>query len=997
MNNGTSMVDVVFEYLSVINFSMQQNHVPVIRKLLIKNNTDNDLTDVHVEITAEPEFAVAWSNKIDRIEMQGGFDVGALDISLSTKFLSELTETITGSFTLMVASGQEVLFRQVYRVDALAYDQWSGVSILPEMLCAFVTPNHGEIPQIIRRAAIILERWTGNPSFDEYQTKNPDRVRKQMAAIYEAIAEKKLIYCTAPASFEETGQRIRIADNIFSGQIGNCLDLSLLYASCLEAVGINPLLVITKGHAFAGGWLVNDCFPDSVNDDPSLITKRAADGINEIAVVEATCMNAGKQNSFDEAVRFAGNHFVKADDFILFIDVKRARFGGIRPLPLRTRTHDGWVITEEVQQERASDKPADIVAGPRVVHADNIEVSKQHMWERKLLDLSLRNTLLNLRITRNTVQLISPDPGRLESCLVAGDEFQVLPRPADWDNPLRSAGVYQSVNSSDPIMDLVKHELTQKRLRAYLSEVELANSLLSLYRASRLSQEESGANILYVTLGLLRWYETDRSEVPRFAPILLLPVEIIRKTARKGYIIRSREEDAILNVTLLEMIRHDFGIEIGGLEILPKDEGATNVKRIFSIIRQAVMSRPRWDVEEQAFLGTFSFSKFIMWNDIHSNAEKLGRHKIIASLISGQMFPGQQRNDTGDTGLDTRYHPSEIALPISADSSQLEAICAAAEDSSFVLHGPPGTGKSQTITNIIANSLYKGKKVLFVAEKMAALSVVKSRLEAIGLGSFCLELHSNKAKKSAVLEQLKKTIEIARTRPSQMFGYEADRLHSLRTELNDYVEALHKTYPFGRSLFDIFTDYVHVKDAPDTFSFKEEAIRALTQEGASKWNDLAEELQAAGTVCDHPHNHPLELIQLKQYTQAARNEAKELLAVYIDDLKEYEAVTAELLRKLMIDIGLSKRQQFIQLHIICDLLVSLPDTPAGLFAADNMEQTLGRLTELAEHGEKETNCGTPCCRLLTKLYLPVMPNPCYRNGMPVLTSGFLRGYLNEIR
>lgn len=142
-------------------------------------------------------------------------------------------------------------------------------------------------------------------------------------------------------------------------------------------------------------------------------------------------------------------------------------------------------------------------------------------------------------------------------------------------------------------------------MRTYLTEQDLKKSLTYLYRSSRIALEENGANTLYLALGLLRWYETEHSERPRYAPILLLPVEMIRKSVSKGYIIRAREEESMLNITLLEMLRQNFGITISGLDSLPKDENGTDVKRIFSIFRKAVMNEKRWDVEEQAILGTF--------------------------------------------------------------------------------------------------------------------------------------------------------------------------------------------------------------------------------------------------------------------------------------------------------------------------------------------------------------------------------------------------------
>ncbi|MBC7389830.1 MAG: DUF4011 domain-containing protein, partial [Opitutaceae bacterium] len=438
MNNELATLQIDFIYSPIINFAMQQNHVPVVRKLSIKNISENEMRNISIEINADPEFAIAWTKRIDLLPANELVDVGAVDIKSITKFLAELTERITGNFTLVIKTDNEVLFKENYAINILAYDQWNGIGVLPEMLSAFVTPNHPDIAKVIIRASSILEKWTGKPSFDAYQSLNPDRVKKQMAAIYESIAEMNLVYCTVPASFEESGQRVRMCDAIFKQRMANCLDISLLYASCLEAVGIQPIIVVVKGHAFAGGWLIDDSFPDSVNDDVSLLTKRTANGIDEIVLVEATYMNAGTSAGFDAAVQDANYKLLKEDDFILFIDVRRARFSGIRPLPLRVQTLNGWEVVEQPVVDRNSSIPEEIVPSPKLVDVEQMEVSKKQLWERKLLDLTLRNHLLSLRITKSTVQVISTQLHKLEDSLALGNEFQLLPKPTDWDNPLRN-------------------------------------------------------------------------------------------------------------------------------------------------------------------------------------------------------------------------------------------------------------------------------------------------------------------------------------------------------------------------------------------------------------------------------------------------------------------------------------------------------------------------------------------------------------------------------
>jgi hypothetical protein len=941
-----------FSSLPAINFALQQNHVPVVRQLILTNTSAANWQQVTVSIAPEPAFALEWKQTFEVLKKDESFECTNISLKISSQYLAELTEKVSGYFTITVTAGYEQVYREDYPVEILAYDQWNGAGLLPEILAAFITPNHPQIPVIIRKAAAILEKWTGSPSFDEYQSRNPNRVRKQMAAIYEAIAELQLIYCSVPASFEESGQRVRLADAIFANRLANCLDLSLLYAACLEAVGIHPIIVIIKGHAFAGAWLIDESFADAVNDDPSLITKRTAEGINEIVVVEATSMNAGYQVNFDDAVRAADRHMLKTEEFALFIDVKRTRFSGIRPLPLRIATADGWKVEETEIRERDKLLPQDIYTGTKLVYADKITVTKQRLWERKLLDLTLRNSLLNVRITKSIIQFMTTNVAALEDALANGEEFQVLARPSDWDNPLRDTGLYQALHHSDPVADLVKHELSHKRIRSYLPEIDLQLSLINIYRSSRLSLEENGANTLYIGMGLLKWYETAASERPRYAPLLLIPVEIIRKSALKGFVIRNREEETIMNITLLEMIRQDFGINIGGLETPPKDENGVDVRAVFNIIRQAIMSQPRWDVEEQAILGTFSFSKFILWNDIHHNADELCKNKVVASLMSGKLEWEAGENASVQDILDGQLHPADIALPISTDSSQLQAIVSSGQNKSFVLHGPPGTGKSQTITNIIANALYAGKRVLFVASKKAALDVVEKRLESIGIGAFCLELHSNKSKKSAVLEQLKAATVAAKKLPSAIYRQEADRLFALRNELNIYVQNLHREYPFGYSLFSLFTKYSQLPKADDVVFFRTEVFDTLTPLQLTAWQDLVAEIQTVAPLIGAPSVHPLNKLHVTAYSTQLKLEAKQQLEGLLSQLAQLDKLnkTAGNILKLQDTVN-QQQQEEVQVQV-SRLLLSLPDIPASLLEADNPEQSLAQLTGIAEHGKK---------------------------------------------
>lgn len=996
MNSVSQLLEVEFVYTKSINYAIQQNKIPIVRIIKIKNLSDEELANLDIKITSIPAFTNSWSQKIDILLPKQCLEVNPSGITLMADMLTELTEQIVGEFILSVLVNEESIFEKKYEVNVLAFDQWSGTSTIPEILASFVTPNHPEIPKIIQKASKILEDWTNNPSFDAYQSRSRDRAKKQVGAIYEVIKSMEIIYCIPPASFEKEGQRIRMCDSVLSTKLGTCVDMTILFASCLEAIGINPLLIIVNGHAFVGAWLIDDSFADSVNYDVTLLKKRTATGINEILVAEATCLNAGHTSTFDEAVNIADHRLVNEEEFILFIDVVRARYCGIKPLPQRIKTRESWEIksiSEPINMGNQS--PVEIVGGTDTEDYNIAKMSKQKIWERKLLDLSLRNSLLNLRVTQSTIQLLSVNLGGFEDALADAAEFQVLPKPDGWNNPDVVSGVFQTIGFSDPVVELLNHDLTHKRLRTYLTESELKSSITKLYRVSRLSLEENGANTLYLALGFLKWYETPQSELARYAPILLLPVEIIRKSAQVGYVIRGRDEDTIMNITLLEMLKQDFNIEINGLEELPTDKSGIDVRKVFNIIRRRIKFQAKWDLEEHAFLGVFSFNKFVMWNDISKNAIKFKESKVINSLMAGKLEWDATSEDKEDSSIDERYKPSDLLLPIEADSTQMEAICAANENKSFVLHGPPGTGKSQTITNIIANSLYRGKRVLFVAEKMAALTVVQKRLAEIGVAPFCLELHSNKAKKSNVLEQFRNITDLNKVSSPSEFLNESERLHNIKAELNQFVNALHKKYPFGYSLFDSFSICSNYSNIQENVHYDRTFIESLTKEKLVELCDIIDAAQLAGKLCGHPWNHSLREIKIIVYSQQNKSKARDILGKYLQSLNYSISLRTKISELFHIETAELSKENTEHYNNLLSLAMQLPDIPKAMLSYDNSERGLGNLAKLSNHGIKRDRFKSDILKTFTLKITEIEPEGLLREWNELQAKWFLPKYFGQ--
>ncbi len=888
MNNKISLGGNIFP---MINFAMHQNYVPIIRNLVLTNETDESLEDISLRISFEPAFAHPYETLVGILEPETPIEVSPVKINIIPDYLLALTEKMIGNIHIEISGGNETIFTQDETIELLAYDEWSGALMMPEMICAFVTPNHPKVTEVVSKASVYLNKWLGSPSFTGYQSGNPNIIKNQMAALYSALHMEGIAYNMPPASYEKLGQRVRYPGTVLEQKVGTCLDLSTLYASCLEAVGLNPIIVIVKGHAVCGCWLDDESFSECIQDDVSTINKRVSDGINEICLVECTNYVAGSDVSFDNAAKNGNRRVAEPKDFLLAVDVKRSRASGIRPVPMRVVVEGAYSAVDygESKNKSINTAPGEIDITNRLREGTTTAVTKQAIWERKLLDLSLRNMLLSFRVTRNTVQLMAGSLATLEDALSGGESFKLLPKPSDWENTLRDSKIYLFKNEKDAIEQLAQAEFHSKRIRTFLDENELTQNILSLYRNAKVSIEENGSNTLYLALGFLRWYETDISERARYSPLVLLPVEITKRVTSSEFVVKIRDEEPQMNITLLEMLKQDFGIIISGLDPLPADESGIDLKLVFNTIRQAVMAKKRWDVDELAFLGLFSFSQYIMWNDIRTRSSELAENKIVKSLISGKMEwePGNDVIPADE--LDVKLMPNQLAVPTSADSSQMVAISAAASGSSFVLHGPPGTGKSQTITNVIANALFQGKSVLFVAQKMAALSVVQKRLAAIGIDPFCLELHSNKARKKDVLHQLENTLSIGRIKSPDDYAAKAETLRVNRSLINKTVSEIHKKRNYGFSIYEAIALYEKSREYKNKVAFTQEQIENMTGDSYADWKSSLERLAIASYTCgDNIPNHPLRLFQDREYSLDKRDQITDTISVLMKNLKELQ-------------------------------------------------------------------------------------------------------------
>jgi DNA polymerase III delta prime subunit len=921
------------EVFPFLNIGLFVNSIKVIRSLSIENTSELNTGPIEIVISADLPCLDRFSYHIE--DIPAGKDIKVLtdNLKINREYISKLSEVQKSIITIEVLQYSEIIIREEVPIVIHPIEFFGGFHVLPELIASYVTPNHPYVYHIKRKAIEILESQTLRTAFEGYQSNNPERVLQMMSAIYTAIQSEDIIYSALPPSYEIVGQRLRLLSTIESGKFGNCIDLSLLFAACFEAIDLNPIIVITKGHAFVGCWLHDSKFPEVIIDDKSAITKRLAKGIRELAVIEATIVCKGSDNRFSEAMNFAEALLVEKDEFLLAVDVKRARSIPILPLPLLVENGKVTIDGETIKRKVVGDVENAFSVGNIYFEneLDNIKrpMTKQKVWERKLLDLSLRNNLLNLRMTKNILQLVDIDVSHLEDTLADGKSFKIL--PAANAEIIRKYNIFNGpIHHSSLLYQTANDELKHNRLLTYYHQLDLDIILSYMYKNAKQAIEENGSSTLYLAVGLLKWFDKKMPDQPRYAPVLLIPVELSRRSINSKFTLKSREEESMINITLLEFLRQEFELNLSALETLPTDDKGVDVLKVMAILRRAVMQLKGWDVEEQLVLGNFSFSKLILWKDIVVHQEALLKSEIVKSLVDGRLSLDGIADDNDYLDAE-KMHPSKVSLPIPVDVSQMDAIVAAQQGKSFILHGPPGTGKSQTITNIIADALYNNKRVLFVAAKKAALDVVHKRMESVGLAPFSLELHSNKSSKPGVLAQLSKSLEVVKRAQNNVYSQEAERLQKAKLALSEYVNALHQVHPSGLSLHNCITALEEYRETSFLkIKIDAKVISSVSSLLRQQWQDWLPRYQAISNKIIHPKKNPLNQFTINHYTLDTGVEITLQTNTLLTLLERMVETTAETIKAVQFPFALQQYHEWKNFQEVLLIFKEMPDVNVNL-------------------------------------------------------------------
>ncbi len=884
------------------SYSEHLNKVPFIDEITIKNNGKEDADAFLFRLHSEPCFFKSYEVEIPALTSGGVYTISNVILDYEAETLAGYNEAIDGLLICQMIDQEKVIYKNEYKVNLRPYDEGSNYLNDAPMRAAFVTPNHPEIASLVTKISDKKGLKTGTYSIVGYQW-GQEEILKTAECMFEVVKEQQIAYVLSKSGFHRGYQRIRLVDEILAKKQGNCMDMTYLFASLLEAMGIHPLLVLTQTHAFVGFWLSDKTYSQPIIEEKDFLRKHTTSGTREIVIFECTDATKGKDVTFKQACEYSLQLINKNKDIVEYVvDVERARQGGIVPLPARISGSQMHVVSDNETGNVSKvffeypDLADEEEENTNVFYAPN----KIERWKNKLLDLTASSALLNLKINatgKGAAYILSTDVSAVYKKAKAGQAFFLEGQPEDFEKTKRSADLFELASGVYSCKNIVEVGLQQNILHISYEESTTKKLLSAMRNADKNHREQNGAGILYMTFGSIRWTESKTGK-QYYAPILLVPV-VFEKIGKMFQIVYEGTE-IFLNAAVLEMLKIRYDLRPTGLNPLPMGaDGKPDLAVILKNLRKACQNQPGLEIFDHVCIGLFAFSQYLMWNDLDKYESFFLEHPVIKSIVDGEPL---KRLDELENVVDE----SEVLLPISVDGSQMKAIQSALENQSFVLHGPPGTGKSQTITAMLANYIGYDKSVLFSAEKGAALQVVYNRMKAIHLEDFCLYLPADGAKKSDVERFLSQYAKLMQLVQESETNYEELRAEVLKSKenLEKQIEIFQIKGVAKQSLDSLISAALKNKDSAAKNMELSEALLKRVQNGEyDELLRLLKETLYMGELAGGAKGHPLRNWKNLRYEYGIQQKIRENSKEYLEFLKNIVQIDEKLPSVVLSDVA----------------------------------------------------------------------------------------------
>ena len=869
----------------VLSYADYFTRNPLFTSLQVKNSGAVAIEGLRISVSNENGLVTPYLKEIGEIPFESKVQIDLPSI-LSPLYFVNLEEVKQEEVFIELFKDKKSVIKTSVFVTVLPFDYWEGLDGNAERLAGFVRPKLADCGKIRADVESQLKKWEVVSDLEGYEGCDKNVIRRTIAAVYASIRK---------FNFERQDADMTKALDVSGTKLlaerkASPIKLALFVCAVLESFGLNPVLAVGESDVAVGVWLSDNCFMDTTSDDMVRLEKYASDGVNNVSCFDADDLFSERNSAYATSEK----HFLQkiADGkYDCYIDIKRLRIARVLPLPIKTNgSNKGYEVLDE-------EESSPYLAPKELTEKKNLALfgkqTKDKQWERRLLDLSFKNALLNF-LPDKSVHLAVVSPDKLYETLENGDEFTLAGVNAEFEKVTMNRIRFGASAETRNLNELIALENSSGLIRTFTRLGDMKEVLARLIRKNKEAHEEAGARILYLALGFLKWYSREDGK-EKYAPLALQPVSL-KKCKSGEFLLKTTDDELSVNFTLLEYLKQEYNIDIRGLDRAAKD---MKVSEILAIVSSEVAKMKGWKVYDDCYLATFSFARYQMWQDLRTNIAEFSKNELISSLLHNRS---ELTDNADENPKEDEVSPMTTLAPLTADTTQWEAIAMSQTGKTFVLHGPPGTGKSQTITNMIANALNDGKTVLFVAEKQAALSVVKKRLDSLGLGDFCLELHSNKTNKAEVLQKLQSTLALVGTQEQVGLMATSDNIKRLKKELEDPVVALHKKRRLGVSVYEALLLCLKNKNAPEIMNIESAFYDRLTKENIESYKAMMVQAAAAAKECGGVCNSPFENVNLTEYSLEVRDSvycSSEVVIAEIKHLKSYVALFLELYRQRM--------------------------------------------------------------------------------------------------
>lgn len=929
------------EVSSIYSFALSQTNYAIIKSITLINQNKMKLSSLKIVIKCEPDFIQFSEILINELPAEQPILINDFNYHIDYNALLRLNEKQMGDLVIKLYYEDQEINIITKKIEYYSYNTLIE-GLIPNSCAFFVTPNVEAVNNIVRLTARELQIETGKADLNDYQSNSKELVYNQVKALYNVLHNQGIGYITVPPSYENVGQKIRLPHSVIVGKQGTCIDLTILFVSCLEAMGLNAGIVYIYGHAFACVFLEKDCFTPSPYRD-AVHAVDMCENENNLLFINCVDFVAGNKYTFEESCE-RGKKLVinsESDPYFFIVDITIARASGYLPLPICYEADKIKVDLKVVEQNKIKIKRQDLNHKNEKIILTEKELNKFDIWEKRLLDLTKRNELIDFKLNRYGQQLITFEAQDgvtldklFETFRIKGSQYTLV----DSQYEINSGTLEMPILTEDGF-ETSKLLFKSKKIALIKRKIDHETALKYFDRERRKALEESGSNIFYLALGFIEWYETERTIKPIYSPAILVPIDL-KKHANNKYSIVGRDEQAFLNISIFEFFHQEYKLNFDDLlsqDLFSKE--TVSIDAILNTISEKLKFLPRTRILKVAAINIFRFSKAVMWQTIKYNQEELTKNKVIKSIIEKTYLMDENDKLTTDFD-DDNSNPLNMAIPLSADSSQIKAIQDCENGKSFILQGPPGTGKSQTITNMIVNAIYHGKTVLFVAEKMAALEVVQHRFASLNLDRFALEAHSIKADKASVMEQFKKRIELQEiVSDTKKYENVSEALKNTRGDINKVINILHKKNNYFMSFYDAFVNYLSIQNK-SIVKISDEYIESLTEENFSYASTLMDNIYYQVIENGGYINSPFILMRKTDYIpNVTKKLFKDYMERYIIQLSKFNKMLNNFANQNNIII-LDKRS------IIKPLIALLKDE-----RINNSDETLVCSSLLQENGD----------------------------------------------